>query len=76
MEKEKKIMKNNLPDVELYHQELLRNIELRRRLKAKRQNNKASLSSLDDAEAFTSEENEDKEFTESYIKSCGLIIQR
>lgn len=69
-------MKSNLPDVELYHQELLRNIELRRVLKAKRQNNKASLSLLSDAEAVISEGNEDNEFAESYIKSCGLSPRR
>ena len=69
-------MKSSLPDVELYHQELLRNIELRRTLKSRRQDNKAALSLLSDAEALTSEENEDKEFAESYVKNCGLPPQR
>lgn len=60
-------MKNDLSDVEIYHQELLYNIEFRRMLKAKRQRNASALSTLDHADPI---EDDDKEFAKSYIQSC------
>ena len=65
-------MTSDLPDVELYHQELLYNIKLRCRLKFKRK--RAAL--LSDVDPIKEDDNDDKEFTESYVKNCGLIYQR
>jgi len=66
-------MKNDLPDIELYHQELLRNVELRRMLKVDRQ--KRQVASLSDVDLIR-DEDEDREFTKSYIRNCGLTPQR
>lgn len=64
-------MKNDLPDVELYHRELLYNIELRCTIKAMKL--KSPLSTLDHVDPI---EDEDKEFTKSYIRSCGPTPER
>lgn len=66
-------MKNDLSDVETYHQELLYTIEFRRRLKAKRQNAVSALATLDHVDPM---EDEDKEFAKSYIQSCYTSHQQ
>ena len=67
-------MTSDLPDVELYHQELLFNIDLRSRLRATLRKRQAAL--LSDIDPIKEDDNEDREFTESYVKNCGLSPQR
>ena len=68
-------MTSDLPDVEMYHQELLCNLELRRTLRVTLRKRQAAL--LSDIDPIKEDDNsEDREFTESYVKNCGLAPQR
>lgn len=58
-------MKNDLPDVELYHQERLCNLELR---SSTRINKKSRVSALKDT---LPSRNEEKEFVKNYARSQG-----
>ena len=73
MEKEKRIMTSDLPDVEMYHQELLRNIEIRRVRKVKRRSRAVVLLI---GEISKDDDNEDREFVENYIKDHGVTWQK
>lgn len=66
-------MASDLPDVELYHRELLRNIEFRKTLKAARKRRQSAL--LSDTDTII-DEGDDKEFTSNYIQSCGFTRER
>lgn len=66
-------MTSDLPDVELYHQEVLRNIEIRRARKVKRRSRPIAL--LIGVIAKDAD-NEDREFVESYIKDNGATWQK
>lgn len=62
-------MKSDLPDVELYHQERLRNLELRSSMI---KNKKPRVSALKDT---TPPRNEEREFAESYASSHEYCLE-